>query len=87
MNCEIAERRIEHARGHGDDPGRLLGLYRILVEEQKGLKDDYLREVGMVGMEDEQAEKKKEDHSPVVYNALKILAEAGVLRDIVKGTE
>ncbi len=84
MNCETAERRIGQAVGGDSDPGKLLHLYRVLVEEQRRLRDDYLREVEMVGMEDEQAERKKEDHSPLVYNALKMLAEAGVLRAIVK---
>ncbi|CZS95055.1 related to 26S proteasome-associated ubiquitin carboxyl-terminal hydrolase [Rhynchosporium agropyri] len=70
-----------------NDPTKLQDLYNKLVKEQDGLKNIYLEEVGMVGQEDEQALKKKIDHTATLYRAMQALAEAGVLGDIVNDVQ
>ncbi|KAH7395722.1 ubiquitin carboxyl-terminal hydrolase [Cadophora sp. MPI-SDFR-AT-0126] len=68
----------------GTDPEKLMALYRELVNEQNRLRSVYTQEVSIVGQEDEQAEKKKIDHTHLLYRAMQTLAEAGVLRGIVE---
>ncbi|KAH6721364.1 hypothetical protein BKA61DRAFT_699881 [Leptodontidium sp. MPI-SDFR-AT-0119] len=77
---ESEQARLDAASG---DPTRLIELYRELVKEQDRLRSAYMQEVGMIGQEDEQALKKKVDHTSILYKAMQALAEAGVLRDIV----
>ena len=66
------------------DPEKLMALYRELVSEQNRLRSVYMQEVSIVAQEDEQAEKKKIDHTYLLYKAMQTLAEAGVLRSIVE---
>lgn len=73
--------KIEHAAG---DPGKLMTLYGDWVRQQDRLRSAYLQEVGMVGLEDEQALQRKVDHTPLLYRAVQALAEAGVLGEIVE---
>ena len=47
----------------GSDPEKLMALNRELVSEQNRLRSVYMQEVSIVGQEDEQAEKKKFDHT------------------------
>ncbi|PVH71847.1 cysteine proteinase [Cadophora sp. DSE1049] len=68
----------------GNDPENLMALYRELVKEQNRLRNVYMQEITTVGQEDEQAEKKKIDYTPLLYRAMQTLAEAGVLRGIVE---
>ncbi len=77
---ELARKRVEEA---GLDPETLIKSYKELVLEQKSLRSEYMQEVASVAQEDEQAARQKEDHTPVVYMAIKALAEAGVLKNIV----
>ncbi|KAH7369914.1 hypothetical protein BKA65DRAFT_487322 [Rhexocercosporidium sp. MPI-PUGE-AT-0058] len=67
----------------GGDPAKIMDLYTDLVKEQDHLRSAYMQEVGMIGQEDEQALKRKVDHTPIIYKAMQALAGAGVLRDIV----
>jgi ubiquitin carboxyl-terminal hydrolase L5 len=76
-----AGKRVEEA---ASDPEKLLGLYKDLVLEQKALGSEYMQELTCVTQEDELAATRKQDHTPVIYMAIKALAEAGVLKDIVK---
>ncbi len=78
---ESEQRRIDDA---GADPSKFMILYRDLVSRQRSLRSSYMQEVALVGQEDEQAARRKKDYTPMVYKAIRALAEAGVLRDIVK---
>jgi len=78
---EAARKKIYEA---ASDPEMLINLYKDLVLEQKPLRSEYMQEVASIAQEDEQAARRKEDHTPVVYMAIKALAEAGVLKDIVR---
>jgi ubiquitin carboxyl-terminal hydrolase L5 len=40
-------------------------------------------EAASIEQENEQAARRKHDHTPRIYNAMKALAKAGVLKDIV----
>jgi ubiquitin carboxyl-terminal hydrolase L5 len=77
---ESARKKAEKAIS---DPERLLNLYKDLVSEQKALRSEHAQEVASLAQEDDLAATRKQDHAPVVYVAIKALAEAGVLRDIV----
>ncbi|KAE9369436.1 cysteine proteinase [Stipitochalara longipes BDJ] len=77
---ESARQRIE---GASLDPQKLLNLYKDLILEQKALRGEYIQEVASIAQEDELAASRKQDHTPVVYMAIRALAEAGVLKDIV----
>jgi ubiquitin carboxyl-terminal hydrolase L5 len=68
-----ARKKVEEAT---PNPEKLL--------EQKALRSEYAQEVTLNAQEDQQAAARKQDHTPVVYMAIKALAEAGVLKDIVK---
>jgi ubiquitin carboxyl-terminal hydrolase L5 len=76
-----ARKKVEEAT---PNPEKLLELYKSLVLEQKALRSEYAQEVTLNAQEDQQAAARKQDHTPVVYMAIKALAEAGVLKDIVK---
>ncbi|PMD14096.1 cysteine proteinase [Hyaloscypha hepaticicola] len=76
-----AKIKVEEAMSN---PGRLLELYKDLVLEQKALRSEYMQELASNVQEDQLAAARKEDHTPVVYMAIKALAEAGVLKDIVR---
>ena len=78
---EPAKMKVEEAISN---PGRLLELYKDLVLEQKALRSEYMQELASNVQEDQLAAARKEDHTPVVYMAIKALAEAGVLKDIVR---
>jgi ubiquitin carboxyl-terminal hydrolase L5 len=78
---ESARKKVEEATSN---PEKLLELYKNLVLEQKALRSEYVQEVTLNAQEDQQAAARKQDHTPVVYMAIKALAEAGALKDIVK---
>ncbi len=80
---ESAMKRLEEA---ANDPGMLMSFRKSLMGEQSKLRGFYLLEVAEISQEDEQAERRKHDYTPSVYNSIKTLAEAGVLRDIVMDT-
>jgi ubiquitin carboxyl-terminal hydrolase L5 len=78
-----AIRRLEEV---ANDPGMLMSYRKTLMGEQSKLRAAYLQEVAEISQEDEQAERRKHDYTPTVYNSIKSLAEAGVLKDIVMDT-
>lgn len=78
---ESARKKIEEATS---EPEMLMNLYKDLVLEQNALRSEYMQEIASIAQEDEQAARRKEDHTPIVYTAIKALAEAGVLKDIVR---
>ncbi|PBP16855.1 putative ubiquitin carboxyl-terminal hydrolase protein [Diplocarpon rosae] len=73
--------KIEAVQG---DPEKLMGFYQSLVKEQGRLRALYEEEVMVIGQEDAVAVQRKKDYTPLVYKAMKALAEAGVLKDIIK---
>jgi ubiquitin carboxyl-terminal hydrolase L5 len=78
---ESAILRLKEA---GSDPRMMIHLHQGLVKEQKSLRDSYMHEVSLIGQADEQAARRREDHTPLIYHAIKALSEAGVLKDIIK---
>lgn len=76
-----ARKKVEEATSN---PEKLLSLYKDLVLEQKAVRSEYMQELTWITQEDELATTRKQDHTPVVYMAIKALANAGVLKDIVK---
>jgi ubiquitin carboxyl-terminal hydrolase L5 len=78
---ESARKEVEQATSN---PEKLLELYKSLVLEQKRFQREYMQEDASNAQEDQQAAERKQDHTPVVYMAVKALAEAGVLKDIVR---
>ncbi|KAI6709261.1 hypothetical protein JHW43_008208 [Diplocarpon mali] len=72
--------KIEAVQG---DPDKLFEFYRSLVREQGRLQASYKEEYAAVGREDAVALRRKKDYTPLVYKAMKALAEAGVLKDII----
>ncbi|KAH8791490.1 hypothetical protein BGZ57DRAFT_784675 [Hyaloscypha finlandica] len=82
-NANPPESAREKAEKATSDPEKLLILYKDLVSEQKALRSEHAQEVASLAQEDDLAATRKQDHAPVVYMAIKALAEAGVLRDIV----
>lgn len=79
--AESVRKQVEEA---SSNPEKLFNLYKDLVLDQKVLRSECMQELESIAQEDEQATDKKQDHTPVVYMAIKALAEVGVLRDIVK---
>jgi ubiquitin carboxyl-terminal hydrolase L5 len=78
---ESAREKVKEATSN---PEKLLNLYKDLVLEQKALRSEYMQEVTSIAQEDDLAATRKQDHTPLVYMAVKGLAEAGVLKDIVR---
>ncbi|PBP19688.1 putative ubiquitin carboxyl-terminal hydrolase protein [Diplocarpon rosae] len=72
--------KIEAVQG---DPEKLMGVYQGLVKEQGRLQALCKEEVMVIGQEDAVALRRKKDYTPLVYKAMKALAEAGVLKDII----
>lgn len=68
----------------GEDGIVLLELYKDMVREQGRLKTLYLEEVSAIGQENDQAERRKHDYTPAIYESIKILAEKGVLKEIME---
>lgn len=67
----------------GNDPHQLLELRLMLIHDHAGLCRSYIEEAALIGQENDQAAKRKEDHTPAVYSAIKKIAEARVLKGIV----
>ncbi len=66
-----------------NDPDKLCDLYRELVKEQCRIRTVYMQEFSLIGLEDEQALRRKKDYTPMLYKAMRALAEAGVLKGII----
>ena len=82
-NAHASESARQRSEAASSDPEKLLNLYKDLILEQKAFRSEYMQEVGSIAQEDELAATRKQDHTPLVYMAIKALAEAGVLKDIV----
>lgn len=66
------------------DPSTLLDLRRGLVAEQTQLQRSYVEELALIEQENEQAARRKVDYTPIMYSSIKLLAEQGVLKEIVR---
>jgi len=65
-------------------PPDLLNLRRQWIKDQTNQQIEFMEEAALIGQQDEQAERRKHDYTPVIYDSVKKLAEAGVLKDIVR---
>ncbi|KAI9052522.1 hypothetical protein LZ554_003866 [Drepanopeziza brunnea f. sp. 'monogermtubi'] len=78
-HSELAD--IEAAKS---EPGTLFGIYQDLAEKQSRFLAAYREEAMVVVQEDAIALRRKKDFTPVMYKAMKALADAGVLPSIIK---
>ncbi|TAQ84598.1 hypothetical protein B7494_g7083 [Chlorociboria aeruginascens] len=83
-NSQLSNQAIDLLRDAGTDIGMLMELHRNLTVEQIALQRSYIEEVSLVGQENEQAARRKHDHTPMIYKSVKLLAEQGVLKGISK---
>jgi ubiquitin carboxyl-terminal hydrolase L5 len=84
-NATLSESTSKKLSEGGSDPGVLLTLRKSLVGDQTKMRAAYVQEVAEVEREDEQAERRKHDYTPLIYNSIKMLAD-GELKDIVMDT-
>ncbi|KAF7876564.1 hypothetical protein EAF04_001653 [Stromatinia cepivora] len=66
------------------DATALLKLHQQWVAEQKALRIAYREELSSINDENEQAGRRKEDHTPMVYRTLRSLADKGLLKEIME---
>lgn len=66
------------------EPSSLIKLHEELLRDQTALRGKYMVEEVSIGQENEQAAKRKQDHSPRIHSSMKALAEAGVMKEIVQ---
>jgi ubiquitin carboxyl-terminal hydrolase L5 len=78
---KAASQRIDEATM---DPAALLNLYVEYATDQIQLQALYMEEDALIDQENQHAEQRKQDHTSLIYNAFKTLAEKGVLKEIVK---
>ncbi|KAF5876532.1 putative ubiquitin carboxyl-terminal hydrolase protein [Botrytis fragariae] len=74
--CNILERESTNASA-------LLGLQQQWASDQKALRIAYREELALIDDENEQAARRKKDHTPIVYRTLKSLADKGILKEII----
>jgi ubiquitin carboxyl-terminal hydrolase L5 len=65
-------------------PSQLLESRQGLLTEKDRLHRMYIEEIALVEQENEQAARRKVDHTPSIYNAIKTFAEKQVLREIIQ---
>ena len=65
-------------------PSDLLAMRRKWIKDQTKHQVEFMEEAALIGQQDEQAERRKHDYTPVIYDSVKKLAEAGVLKDIIQ---
>ena len=82
-NANASESARQRFEAVSSDPEKLLNMYKDLISEQKAFRSEYMQEVASIAQEDELAATRKQDHTPLVYMAIKALTEAGALKDIV----
>ena len=83
-NAESPESTIRKLAEARSDPSVLLDLHRDWMREQTALRGSYVEEAALIGQENDQAARRKHDYTPMIYNAIKSLAEKGLLKEIVK---
>ncbi|TGO18740.1 hypothetical protein BTUL_0008g01250 [Botrytis tulipae] len=74
--CNILERE-------GTNASALLRLQQQWVSDQKALRIAYREELALINEENEQAARRKKDHTPIVYRTLRGLANKGILKGII----
>jgi ubiquitin carboxyl-terminal hydrolase L5 len=78
---ESAQQSLQRA---GVDPSALMTLRSEWTQDQKELRIKFMEEAALIGQENEQAARRKQDYTPIIYNSIKILAEEGVLKEIIQ---
>jgi len=68
----------------GADLQKLLDLRQELIQTQNRLQFSFMDEVASISHENEEAERRKHDYTPIIYNSIKTLAEEGLLQEIVQ---
>lgn len=83
-NAYVSDSFARKLKAAADDPTMLIDMRGELLAEQTQLQTAYVEEVAGIGMEAEQAARRKVDYTPVIYNSIKELAERGILKEIVR---
>ena len=65
-------------------PPALVDMRRKWMKDQAKLQVDFMEEAALIGQQDEQAQCRKHDYTPVIFNSFKKLAEAGILKEIIQ---
>lgn len=86
LECSTIPQSAEQAIANsGTDSSALMTLYKEWAQKQRRLKTEFLSEIASIGQEDEQAARRKEDLTPIIYKSIKALAEKGLLKELVAG--
>ncbi|KAH8661355.1 hypothetical protein BGZ60DRAFT_530311 [Tricladium varicosporioides] len=65
------------------NPDLLFKYRQALIDDHKALRGSWMNEKVLIEQENNEAERRKQDHSPIVFQALKTMAEAGLLKEMV----
>jgi ubiquitin carboxyl-terminal hydrolase L5 len=79
----VSEELIEKIENAKSDATATINLYQELVRDQLELQRYYWDELALIGQEDEQAHRRKQDYTSLIYNSIRTLSEIGVLKEIV----
>jgi len=80
----IPESALQLLNEASTDSGQLISLYQEWTHQGRKLQSLYVKEVDSVANKNEQAVRRKHDYTPLIYNAIKKLAEEGVLKEIIR---
>jgi ubiquitin carboxyl-terminal hydrolase L5 len=83
-NAAVLESELRRLDEAGTDMQKLLDLRQELIQTQNQLQFSFMDEVASIGHENEEAERRKHDYTPIIYNSIKTLAEEGLLQGIVQ---
>jgi ubiquitin carboxyl-terminal hydrolase L5 len=84
VNSQVPDSVQRVLNAAATDPTDLISMRGELLSEQTRLQKSYMEEVAQVKEENEQAARRKTDHTPVIYNTIKELTENGILKEIVR---
>ncbi|KAH6677532.1 ubiquitin carboxyl-terminal hydrolase [Halenospora varia] len=73
----------EELQAAGLDPDLLFKQRQNLIDDHKALRGSWMNEKLLIEQENDEAERREHDHSPTVFQALKTIAEAGLLKEMV----
>lgn len=73
----------EELQAAGLDPDLLFKQRQNLIDNHKALRGSWMNEKLLIEQENDEAERREHDHSPTVFQALKTIAEAGLLKEMV----
>ena len=81
--AQLSETNQKQLIDAATDTVKLMDMHRECMRDQGSLKAAYMEELTLINQEDDQAIKRKQDLTPLIYNSIKTLAENGILQDIV----